>query len=87
MERAAVPKAAVDKHRNFLPSKHKIRRSGNRLSPTPSYDSVAPQKRHHAPFGALVAAGADGSHDFGAFLPGKNVCHCNGLAKTSSREI
>lgn len=61
--RAAMPKAAVDKHREPLSSKYEIRLPRQRLMPPPARDAVRAKDRDDQQLRAAIPMGTDRAHN------------------------
>jgi hypothetical protein len=72
---AAVPEAAVHEDRDALLGENEVGASGDFGVAAPAGDFVFAEKADEDEFGGFVAAGADGTHDLGAFGFGECVGH------------
>ena len=72
---AAVPEAAVDEDGDFLFWEDEVWATKDVCMAAPPFDAVGAEELHEDEFGGFVAAGADGTHDLGAFGFREGVGH------------
>ncbi len=78
--RAAVPKAAIHKHRHLFAAKDEIRPPEQPYPTPPSRDPVHPHQRHHPKFRIPVPTPANRRHHRAAFSLGEDVRHLHRAA-------